>query len=145
MREGSTAKLYSPELLALSATLADFPLSDNFDVYAEAHSRTCGSKIKIGLSVTASQTFRVGMQVSACAVGQSSAAILAQGVGAASMDELAIAQQEIEAWLAGAGSLPDWPGFDALAPALPYPGRHEAILLPWRAVTEALSSPLATG
>ena len=59
---------------------------------------------------------RIGMQVSACAVGQSSAAVL---------------------------DPPDWPGFDALLPAQAHSGRHGALLLPWKAVVEALCSGTA--
>ena len=145
MAERSGEKLYSPRLLALSAALADFPLDDTFDANSDARSRTCGSTISLGLKTDGSGRFaRVGMRVSACAVGQSSAALLAQGIAGKSPDDLAAAFGQIEAWLAGTGALPDWPGFEALAPALPHAGRHEAILLPWRAALLALSSGLAS-
>nr|WP_298927844.1 iron-sulfur cluster assembly scaffold protein [uncultured Erythrobacter sp.] len=140
MSEGSAPKLYSPTLLALSVSLADYPLDDTFDAYGEALSRTCGSSIKLGLKMDAGRFSKVGMQVSACAVGQSSAALLAQGLESASKDDVLRTHDEIALWLNGSGILPEWPGFAALAPALPYPGRHDAILLPWRAAIEALSS-----
>ena len=41
--------------------------------------------------------------------------------------------------------MPDWPDLEMLAPALPYPGRHGAILLPWRAAADALSKPMLAG
>ncbi|MCK0128377.1 iron-sulfur cluster assembly scaffold protein [Erythrobacter sp. F6033] len=140
MADGSAAKLYSPKLLALATSLADFPLNDSFETYAEARSRTCGSRVKIGLSSAEGRISRVGMQVSACAVGQSSAAIFAQGIQDTPISDLTIALGQIERWLSEEGDLPDWPMIDALIPALPYSGRHEAVLLPWRAAIEALSS-----
>lgn len=145
MAQRPSEKLYSPRLLALSASLADFPIDDAFDAYAEARSRTCGSTIKLGLTCDdAGQVSRIGMQVSACAVGQSSAAIMAQGIDGETPESLAGAHAQVDAWLKGDGDLPDWPGFEALEAALPHSGRHEAILLPWRAALLALSSPMAS-
>lgn len=140
MTETGAQKLYSPRLLALSASLADYPIDDGFDHYGEARSRTCGSTIRLGLSIRDEAISRIGMQVSACAVGQSSAAIMAQGIEGQNRDRIQESLSAIENWLSGAGHLPAWPGFDALAPALPHPGRHEAILIPWRAAITALSS-----
>jgi NifU-like protein involved in Fe-S cluster formation len=134
------AKLYTPRLLALSAQLAEFPLAGPYQYQAEARSRTCGSTLDIGLDCGADgRVDAIGLQVTACAIGQSSAAIMAaSAIGRRSFD-LPATCTAIEAWLRGEGGLPDWPGFDALEPALPHPGRHDALLLPWRAATTALS------
>jgi len=83
---------------------------------------------------------RIGLKVSACAVGQSSAAILAGEVEGRTLDELGEALSQTRRWLAGEGNLPDWPRLDAIAGALPHPGRHGALLLPWEAAIKALSS-----
>lgn len=137
----SSAKLYTPRLLALSAQLADFPLSGPFEHNAQARSRTCGSVIVLGVDLaTDGGVARIGMQVTACAVGQSSAAVMAQDALGRSARDLAATRAGIAAWLAGEGPLPDWPGFDALEPALLHKGRHGALLLPWNAMTQALSS-----
>ena len=137
-----SAKLYTPRLLGLSAQLARFPLAGEYQHSAEARSRTCGSTITVGLDLGEDGAVtRIGMQVTACAVGQSSAAVLAQDAQGRTARCFAAMLAKIEAWLAGEGPLPDWPGFDALEPALPHKGRHDVLLLPWKAVTEALSSP----
>lgn len=137
----SSTKLYTPRLLALSAELARFPLSGSFDYQAEARSRTCGSTIEVGANLDATgRVANTGMQVTACAVGQSSAAIMALSAERVTADAFTTALDEIEAWLAGEGVLPTWPGFDALEPALDHKGRHGALLLPWKAMVDALSS-----
>jgi NifU-like protein involved in Fe-S cluster formation len=140
-----TAKLYTPQLLALSTELARFPLVDDFAHRAEARSRTCGSTIELGLELdSAGNVGRIGMAVSACAIGQSSAAIMALAAAGRTPEDFAAMQASIERWLASGpddpAPLPDWPGFDALAPALPHKGRHGALLLAWNAMAEALSS-----
>lgn len=141
-----SAKLYTPRLLSLSAQLADFPFDAPFDLSAEARSRTCGSMLELGLDFDeAAKVDRIGMQVSACAVGQSSAAVLALSAKGRAPADFTAVHAAIKTWLAGDGSLPDWPGFDALEPALDHPGRHGALLLPWNAAVQALSSGASTG
>ncbi|MGB7409056.1 MAG: hypothetical protein WA908_11165 [Pontixanthobacter sp.] len=46
---------------------------------------------------------------------------------------------KIACWLKDRGPLPDWPRLGILDEARAYPSRHDAILLPWRAATAALS------
>ena len=137
---GTRAALYSPPMLALAVELARYPLDPASTSVAEIRSRTCGSTLRLACNVDDGGAItQLGLQVSACAVGQASAAIFAsQAVGRDAAD-LEQAAQGIEDWLAGKGPQPDWPRFEMLEPALPHTGRHEAILLPWRAAREALS------
>lgn len=133
-------KLYSPALLGLATGLAAFPLTDDLPMIAEARSRSCGSVIALGLAPDDSgRIARIGMRVSACAIGQASAALLAQAACGLMPAQLRHAAEGLAAWLAGEGELPDWPGIGALAPARDHPGRHGALLLPWTAACEALS------
>ena len=142
----SAPKLYSPRLLGLSTSLAQFPYLDHLPYKSELRSRTCGSTIELALDADAHGTIsRIGMRVSACAVGQSSAAVLAQAIEGRAIGDVQNELAAIESWLSGTGTLPTWPGFDALEPALPYAGRHEALLLPWRAAVKALSTPAICG
>jgi NifU-like protein involved in Fe-S cluster formation len=139
----ASARLYSPELLGLATGLAAYPLTDDLPLRAEARSRSCGSVIALGLALDDGGTSidRVGMQVSACAIGQASAALLAGHARGAQPGQVIAVAEALAAWLAGKGDLPaDWPGLAALAPALAHPGRHGALLLPWTAAREALSS-----
>ncbi len=140
MTARAAAKLYSPELLRLATGLAAFPLSDDLPLRAEARSRSCGSVIALGLGLDETgRIARIGMQVSACAIGQASAALLAQGVSGRDPGAVDAAAAALAQWLAGEGALPDWPGIAALAPARDHPGRHGALLLPWTAARTALS------
>lgn len=145
MTKPAATKLYTPNLLALATQLSDFPLDRQFEYGAEARSRTCGSAIELGVELDSNgKVSAIGLQVSACAIGQSSAAILASAAKGRSVDELFLAKGEIEAWLnahKGANTpFPNWPGFEALAPAREHKGRHGALLLAWTAITQALST-----
>ena len=140
------AKLYSPALLGLATELAEFPLQDALPLRAEARSRSCGSVIAIGLALAENERIgQIGMTVSACAIGQASAALLARSAVGAEPARIKATTATLTTWLAGESGLPDWPGLDVLAPALPHPGRHGALLLPWKAACEALSSGAEQG
>lgn len=142
MSAGPAGKLYTPDLLSLATQLARFPLSDEFSFWAQERSRTCGSTIELGVAHDRlGLVSGVGLKVSACAIGQASAAIMAMHLVGTKADQAITMEPAIAAWLVGEGTLPDWPGFDALAPALPHKGRHDALILPWRALSRALSNP----
>lgn len=135
------SKLYTPRLLALSAQLAEFPLSRAYDLRSETRSRTCGSTLELGVDADENGAVqRLGLRVSACAIGQSSAAVMATEAKGRTASDFDRILESIQAWLAGKAPAPEWPGFDALEPALPHPARHGALLLPWKAMSEALSS-----
>ncbi len=142
MSASAPTRLYSPALLGLATGLAQFPLALDLPLRAEARSRSCGSVITIGLALDDHRAIaRIGLQVSACAIGQASAALLARSAIGADPALLRETAAGLAAWLAGEGDLPAcWPGLTPLAPALGHPGRHGALLLPWKAACEALSS-----
>lgn len=140
-----SSKLYTPELLALATSLADYPLTDDLPLRAEARSRSCGSVVALGLALDDhGLVSEVGMKVSACAIGQTSAALLAQAVRGSRPGNVCRAAEALESWVAGKGELPQWPGIEALSTARDHPGRHGALLLPWKAAREALSQVAAT-
>lgn len=140
------AKLYSPDMLGLATELAQFPLDETLPLRAEVRSRSCGSVITLGLAHDDSgRVARIGMQVSACAIGQASAALLARSIAGAEPQVFTATAEALGLWLTGEGALPDWPGLDLLGPARAHPGRHEALLLPWKAACIALSSTPTDG
>lgn len=135
---GSTrAALYSPQLLALAVELADYPFDPSAPCLGEANSRTCGSSIRMSFE---GDMRDVGVKVSACAVGQASAAIFVRHCLGKSEAELVDFLAQIESWLEGNANLPNWPDIHLIEPARDYPGRHGAILLPWKAALAALSN-----
>jgi NifU-like protein involved in Fe-S cluster formation len=139
-------RLYTPELLGLAVELADWPPLDTTSWRGEARSPTCGSTLAMDLAVDEQGRIeRLGMRVRACAVGQAAAAIFAQHAVGRSGDELALMLSGLEAWLDGKEPAPDWPDLATIAAAREYPGRHGAILLPWKAALAALSTTGAAG
>lgn len=138
------AALYSPALLALAVELAHYPYDAKAQLTGHARSRTCGSTVDISLAGGEVIT-HPGLKVTACAVGQAAAAIFARGSAGKSRDDCAATLSGLRDWLSGVGGLPGWPGLEALVAAREYPGRHEAILLPWRAAMDALCKEVPGG
>jgi NifU-like protein involved in Fe-S cluster formation len=136
----ATAALYTPEVLARAVELSGYPLSDDLPLRGSARSQSCGSWLDIGLAVdSAGRIERLGLRSHACAIGQAAAAIFAAAAEGHDRASIAESVGELSAWLAG-GEMPDWPGMEQLSRARDYPGRHGALLLPWRATLDALSS-----
>ncbi|MEP3143338.1 iron-sulfur cluster assembly scaffold protein [Qipengyuania citrea] len=130
--------LYSPALLAMAVELADYPFDAQAIAVGEARSRSCGSVISLS-SVYTGRLERIGLKVSACAVGQASAAIFAREAGG--MDAAAVSRTmgALGEWLEGDAAAPALARIDMLEPARAYRARHGAILLPWKAALDALS------
>ena len=128
--------LYSPEMLALAVELAAVPYDPSASCLGEARSRSCGSVLRLS---TTGDCRDLGLGVQACAVGQASAGIFARHCEGRTAEDIASVLAQIETWLAGSAATPDWPDFELIEPARDFPGRHGAILLPWRAALDALS------
>lgn len=139
------AALYTPEVLARAVELSAYPLGADLPLRGSARSQSCGSSLELGLALDDSGRIeRLGLRSHACAIGQAAAAIFASAAKGRDRTAIADAERMLTAWLAG-GALPDWPGLEQLARARDYPARHGALLLPWRAALDALSSDRAQG
>lgn len=136
-----SASLYNRDILGLAVATADFlPLPDARH-HVSARAPLCGSRILLDLDTDCEgRVTAIGMHVEACALGQAAAALLARHSRGRSVDDIRIARDAIAAWFGGMAGVPDWPGFDLLAPARDYPARHGAILLPFDAAITALAS-----
>ena len=135
----ASSKLYTREILTLATELAAYPLDDLIGLRGSARSQICGSAMELGLQIDDDgRIVRAGAKVTACAVGQAAAALFIEGAAGRARAEIELALIGIESWLAGRGELPDWPGIEAIAAARDFPGRHGAIILPWKAALATL-------
>lgn len=132
-------------MLAAAVELASFPKLPDAHLHAEVHSAICGSTLTIDIETDPDHRINtIGMQVRACAVGQAAAAAFARHAKGRSIDEIHATLGSLNDWLNDDGPLPDWPDMALIAPARDFRGRHGAIVLPWKAAIEALSTLVAT-
>ncbi|HEU4959692.1 MAG TPA: iron-sulfur cluster assembly scaffold protein [Sphingomonas sp.] len=133
------APLYDAALLRLATTIPHLGRLADPQGSADKRSVTCGSRVAADVVLdSAGRVAALGLDVSACALGQASANLMASHAIGRSPEELAEARDALAAWLAGERDTPgDWPDLDRLERALPHRGRHAAIRLPFEAAAEA--------
>lgn len=137
------APLYNTEILRLAATPHPARLVAPMGS-SERRSPVCGSRVTTDVVLDGEgRIAELGMLVRACALGQASATLMAASAIGKGANDLVAARDALTAWLAGEGSMPDWPGIDVFTPALPHSARHASIRLAFEAVTEALERALA--
>jgi len=140
------APLYNKEILRLAARAPAAERLAAPHATVEKRSPVCGSRVTVDVDIDAQgRVSAIGMLVRACALGQASAALMADHVIGCSVAELVEARDALAAWLAGTGPVPDWPGVAIFEPALPHSARHASIRLAFEAVAEAAATATNAG
>lgn len=139
------SELYSDRILDIAGNALQPARLPAPDASSRKVSRICGSVIEVDIIVTDGVISGYGHSVSACALGQTSAAIVAREiVGTRADDFLALAKQMRE-MLKAEGAPPDgkWSDLGYLEPVREFPARHASTLLVFDAVVEALERILS--
>jgi len=135
--------LYNTDILSLSASLKNETLSTP-DRTSRKVSKLCGSWLEIDVNMVGDVVGEVALRVQACALGQSSAAILKQGIIGASLSEIVEARDALREMLKAEGEAPKG-RFEKLAllkGVKAYPARHTSTLLAFEAAIEAVQMAL---
>jgi NifU-like protein involved in Fe-S cluster formation len=142
MAEQDLIKLYSQRILALAA---DIPHRERLTAPAHTvrkRAPLCGSTVTVDLDLDAEGRITAfGQDVRACALGQASAALLAQHVIGADRAAILRLREQLGAMLRDGGPVPEAPfeGYEVLIPARDYRNRHASILLAIEATLEAMN------
>jgi NifU-like protein involved in Fe-S cluster formation len=111
------------------------------DASARKVSRVCGSVIEVDVTVSGGIITGYGHEVQACALGQTSAAVVARNVVGTPVGEFRRVRDEMTAMLKADGAPPSgerWADLKYLEPVREYRPRHTSTLLVFDAVCEAL-------
>ena len=136
--------LYNTDILILSASLKNERL-DAPNGTARKVSKLCGSWLEIDVNMDGDVVSEVALRVQACALGQSSAAILQQGIIGASLEEITEAKDALRAMLKSDGEPPKG-RFERLAllkGVKAYPARHTSTMLAFDVAAEAVGMALS--
>ncbi len=130
--------LYNTRILRLAASIPHEGRLPAPHGSAEKRSQVCGSRVTVDVHIRDGRITALGQQVSACALGQASAALMGAHAIGRTATEIAEARAALADYLAGLRDDPGpWPGLDIFAPARAHRSRHAAILLPFEAVAQA--------
>ena len=135
--------LYNTEILALSASLKNERL-DSPDGTARKVSKLCGSWVEIDVNMDGDVVSEVALRVQACALGQSSAAILQQGIVGTNLQKITEAGDALHEMLKAEGKAPQgrFKKLELLKGVKAYPARHTSTMLAFEAATEAVEVAL---
>lgn len=141
MAEQDLIKLYSQRILALAA---DIPRRERLAAPTHSVRRRaplCGSTVTVDVALDAEgRIVDFGQDVRACALGQASAALLADHVIGADRAAIRRLRDQLRAMLRENGPVPEAPfeGYEVLIPARDYRNRHDSILLAIEATLDAM-------
>ena len=132
--------LYSEKILEIAANQPVPGRLDHPDATARRVSRVCGSTIEVDLALHGGVVTGYGHDISACALGQTSAAIVAASIVGSTPDELRTLRARMYAMLKADGAPPTgkWADLKYLEPVRDYRPRHTSTLLVFDAVVDAL-------
>lgn len=133
--------LYSDKILEIAGNQPVPGRLVDADASARKVSRVCGSTIEVDIKVSDGVIVGYGHDISACALGQTSAAIVAINVVGTPTVEFRRVRDEMTAMLKADGAPPageKWADLKYLEPVRDYRPRHTSTLLVFDAVVEAL-------
>jgi NifU-like protein involved in Fe-S cluster formation len=137
--------LYSREILRRTTQLLHIGHLSAPDAKAWKAAKLCGSRIEVEINLKDAIITDFAQSLTACALGQASAAILSQAVIGASIHEVFAGRDALRALLNGEDAkLPErFSDLTILASIKDFPARHASTLLAWEATTDAIEKALA--
>lgn len=132
--------IYNNRILDFAGNIPRIGILENADAEAVAHSKLCGSKVRIWLKMDGDVVTDFAHDVKACALGQASSSIMARHVVGAQASEIRHARDEMLAMLKADGEGPAGRFEDMrfLKPVKDYKARHASTMLTFDAVVEAI-------
>ena len=132
--------IYNSRILEFAGNIPRIGTLDDADAEASAHSKLCGSKVKIWLKMEDDRVTDFAHDVKACALGQASSSVMARHVVGATAGEVRRAREDMLAMLKADGEGPTGRFEDMrfLKPVKDYKARHASTMLTFDAVVDAI-------
>jgi NifU-like protein involved in Fe-S cluster formation len=118
--------IYNKRIIELAGNIPRLGRLDAPDASATAHSKLCGSTVKIDLRMDGPVVTDFAHDVKACALGQASSSIMASHVVGSTASELRELRETVRKMLKENGAPPDgkWADIALLEPVRDYKARH---------------------
>lgn len=132
--------LYSQKILDLAGNARQPGRLAHADASARRVSRVCGSVVEVDVVVREGVIVEYGHEVSACALGQTSAAVVAREIVGTPVEAFRALRDQMHAMLKDNGAPPEgkWSDLRYLEPVRDYRARHMSTLLVFDVVVEAV-------
>jgi NifU-like protein involved in Fe-S cluster formation len=138
--ESTMDDIYSSKILEFAGNIPLVGSLQDADASAQAHSKLCGSKVRVWLKMDGDTVTAFAHDVKACALGQASSSIMARHVIGATSHELREARADMLAMLKADGEGPQdrFEDMRYLRPVKDYRARHASTMLTFDAVVDAI-------
>jgi NifU-like protein involved in Fe-S cluster formation len=133
--------IYNKRIIELAGNIPRLGRLSEPDASATAHSKLCGSTVKIDLKMDAGVVTDFAHDVKACALGQASSSIMARHVVGSNAAELRDLRETVRKMLKENGAPPQgkWADIALLEPVRDYKARHASTMLTFDAVVDAIN------
>jgi NifU-like protein involved in Fe-S cluster formation len=132
--------IYNKRIIELAGNIPRLGRLAEPDASATAHSKLCGSTVKIDLKMDGGVVTDFAHDVKACALGQASSSIMARHVIGSNAAELRDLRETVRKMLKENGNPQDgkWADIAMLEPVRDYKARHASTMLTFDAVVDAV-------
>ena len=132
--------VYNKRIIELAGNIPRLGRLPSPDATATAHSKLCGSTVKVDIKMDGPVVTDFAHDVKACALGQASSSIMASHVVGSTADELRELRETVRKMLKENGKPPEgkWADIGLLEPVRDYKARHASTLLTFDAVVDAI-------
>ena len=132
--------VYNAKIIEFAGNIPRIGRLEHPDATATAHSKLCGSTVKIDLKMDGPTVTDFAHDVKACALGQASSSIMARHVVGSTADELRELRDTVFRMLKENGAPPagKWAEIALLEPVRDYKARHASTMLTFDAVVDAI-------
>jgi NifU-like protein involved in Fe-S cluster formation len=132
--------IYNKKIIELAGNIPHLGRLSDPDATATAHSKLCGSTVKVDLKMQDGMVSDFAHDVKACALGQASSSIMARHVIGSNAAELRELRETVRKMLKENGAPPDgkWADIAVLEPVREYKARHASTMLTFDAVVDAI-------
>ena len=132
--------IYNKRIIELAGNIPRLGRLTAPDASATAHSKLCGSTVKVDLKMDGPVVTDFAHDVKACALGQASSSIMASHVVGSRAGELRELREAVRRMLKENGRAPEgkWADIALLEPVRDYKARHASTMLTFDAVVDAI-------
>ena len=132
--------IYNKKIIELAGNIPRLGRLADPDASATAHSKLCGSTVKVDLKMQDGVVSDFAHDVKACALGQASSSIMARHVIGSDATELRELRETVRKMLKENGAPPQgkWEDVAMLEPVRDYKARHASTMLTFDAVVDAI-------
>lgn len=141
MSGGSAGDLYDEAIVRAARETGAAARLPGPDVSVTCDNPLCGDRVTLDLRLDdAGAVAEVGHKTRGCLLTQAAATVLARHAPGATREAAAAALRDLDAALRGTGDAPisAWPETEMFRPVRAVRSRHECVLLPFQALSDAL-------